>query len=448
MDRERNKDIDRVFRDHLQEASVAPPSGLWNTINTELENDRLRKKVVYWRFVAAAAVLLFLGVGLWMARYLDSVNPTPTQIAQRTDNLVPPGQVKALPVVPNPEVPCDQPNEATRAPAIFAAAPKNAPLRTARAILNNRPAHDQLPVVRKGTTRSDRFRNSDRLERAPSQHWRVETSPTDLLPHDYAQPLPSRFAARLVATTENPGTKVDPKLNQAKEIIGWREGDGEKKDKSRRRWAIGGAFSPDVAFATQTPIQPAAARTALPALPDDPATASRTVSDPIATFSTGLRAVLDVNERLSVRSGVLYTRRNTSKSILADNFGLQDAYANNFSVDFLEIPVSVQYNVIHGRALDYYVSTGVSGNLMVGYEQELQTASGRVAEKNVSDEGHLFTPAQANLLFSTGIQYRALNRVSINLEPGVRYGFLTTDYAFTREDPVSVSLMSGVNFHF
>lgn len=443
MAKDENIVVDRLFEGRLKDASVAPPAGLWDGIAADLENDRLRKKVAMWRWVAAATILLFLGFGSWTLLHFSSVDHNDERIAMQHVIAPPSDHSNAKDAIASYMI---QPDCSDQQPEQLAKAAFQAPgpLGAIRRAVNN--------VRREEVRKTHKVHGIPALLTALNSRSAGQMNPSEA----FTRPERRDFAAIPMPVWEIDADDIAPEVAPEKirvkrrdrEIMAWNVEDKKDRKKNKLKWAIGGAFSPDVAFATQIPVGDPTARTAGPSLPDNPASSSRRLSEPVATFSTGLRAAVDINDRMAVRSGVLYTRRSGSQTELANTFGKQESFANNFSVDYLEVPVSVQYNVVQGKVFDYYVSTGVSGNMMLGYKQELQTSEGKISSKNVSDKSEAFAPAQASLLMSTGMQYRAFEHLSINLEPGVRYGFLTSDYAFSREDPVSFSLMSSLNFHF
>jgi hypothetical protein len=46
------------------------------------------------------------------------------------------------------------------------------------------------------------------------------------------------------------------------------------------------------------------------------------------------------------------------------------------------------------------------------------------------------------------LRYRIHNNLSLQLEPGLRYGLLTNEYAFSQTKPLSMSLTTGLNYRF
>lgn len=452
MAKEENKIVDRLFEGRLKDATVAPPAGLWDGIAADLENDRLRKKVAMWRWVAAATILLFLGFGSWTIVHFSSVDHSEELMAlQHSDgNLAVASadrshsQNAIVSKLIEPDCSDQSYDQASSSKFADAGVRSSGPLRAIRNAVNNAP-REELRGIRKSS-------GIPAMLTALNSRSTHRMNPSEAFSHPEKRDIASIPAPTWIVDADNIATEIAPESKRTKrrdrEILAWNAGDKKERNEKKMQWALGGSFSPDVAFDTEIPVGDPMAKTAGPALPDDPANSPRLLSAPVATFSTGLRAAVDVNDRIAVRSGLLYTRRSGSQTELAKTFGKQESYANNFSVDFLEVPVSVQYNVVNGKVFDYYVSTGVSGNVMLGFKQELQTSNGNITSKNISDKSEAFAPAQASLLMSTGMQYRAFEHLSINLEPGVRYGFLTSQYAFSRQDPLSFSLVSSVNFHF
>lgn len=473
MDNRENNIVDRLFEDHLQDATIAPPEGLWDDIAADLENDRLRKKVVYWRMVAAGIALLFLMAGgLTMLRFGFT---GPGQLTSENILSLPFSQGEASSASSESRTPLPSNLETEKQAAVNDLQPSLNQARN-RAVVPVSSLPEKAKAFQLSSRTTENLR--DALEKARKEQLQPvrEKAQAPVI-------LASLKTAKANIATEHPGygmrsdlveqvlvqnTAADPnehtalpvKLKQKKVPRRLRKerpgfqlladgGENQSRKTRKRKWAIGGSFSPDVAFATSTPVDNASLGTAAKvSLPDDPANATTKQSAPVATFTTGMRASIDLNDRLALQSGIQYTRRTTSASHEAVSRVAPGEFDNNFRLGYLEIPLSVRYKYVAMKKLDLFVASGVSGNFFVDYKQELETPEGRVAARNVSDESDVFNPSQANFLLSTGIQYRIKDQVSLNLEPGFRYGFLTSKYSFSRDDPVSLSLATGVNFHF
>ena len=77
------KHIDKVFREKLQNHEVRPTPQAWKQLEAKLNGKKQQKKVLfpYWR--AAAAVVIGIAVGTWVAKN-QSVTPTPQTLTSAT----------------------------------------------------------------------------------------------------------------------------------------------------------------------------------------------------------------------------------------------------------------------------------------------------------------------------------------------------------------------------
>jgi opacity protein-like surface antigen len=165
-------------------------------------------------------------------------------------------------------------------------------------------------------------------------------------------------------------------------------------------------------------------------------------------YSTAVRASFELNDRWSLRSGLSYINRQSSTSAVVNSFGKVDAYQSTLNLSSMEIPLAVRFNVIANKHFDYYVTSGVSGTFLLHYDNTQVTSAGKIAARRSSDVNDAFKPSQGSLLLSTGLKYRIFDRLNLQVEPGIRYGLLTNEYAFSQSRPVSMNLLTGLNYHF
>jgi hypothetical protein len=122
------------------------------------------------------------------------------------------------------------------------------------------------------------------------------------------------------------------------------------------------------------------------------------------------------------------------------------SYQNNLRLHSLELPIAVKYNLVHRSSLDCYLSTGVSGSFLLSYDNYLQSPEGSIALRRGSDASDVMRPSQASLLLSTGLRCQVWRRLGIQLEPGIRYGIVTSQYTVSRTHPVSSTFVSGLSY--
>ena len=76
-----NNPVDQLFGSRLQEARVSAPESVWAGIASEMEGDRLRKRVFWARLGAAASIVLLLGVGTFWAISSGMFGNRPVQLS-------------------------------------------------------------------------------------------------------------------------------------------------------------------------------------------------------------------------------------------------------------------------------------------------------------------------------------------------------------------------------
>lgn len=80
----KDQELDDLFAKNLRDAEAQPPAGLWDKIASELPTEEPveTKPIVLWRyFAAAAAIMLFFGVGIYIYRSKDAL-PQPAEHRQ------------------------------------------------------------------------------------------------------------------------------------------------------------------------------------------------------------------------------------------------------------------------------------------------------------------------------------------------------------------------------
>lgn len=452
---DQGKDIDQLFASRLDEVEFPVPEGAWDKVASAMESDRLHRKVFWARFTAAASILLVLGLGAWMT-VRDYGTATPQYwsgnvIALPGDALASKarpkesGESRAATFTPN--------SIASNASASRAASRQASP---ARNISNNTipVSFASQPAARANLNRFfiDEF--------GPVQARKVSmptvNAPTRDVDDIHVEEVELGYDPAELAARVNQMMAENPELNtpnQAEveniftETLLTSQNNGNARKKSR--WALGGAFSPDYTFAFQSPVQaetPVGARTVKL---EDPAEAAKETTDFVTAFSTGMRVGVDLSERISLQSGVMYSRRTTSDaSQLTTSFGKTQSYNTEFNLNLLELPVTMRYNVISKDNFNYYVASGLSTHLLWNYQNTLTDETGTVNARRVSDDENTLRPSQANIILSTGVRYNLLNKLSMNLEPGVRYGILNSKYSFNQNNGMTFSLTSGINYHF
>lgn len=157
----------------------------------------------------------------------------------------------------------------------------------------------------------------------------------------------------------------------------------------------------------------------------------------------GLNVAYRLTDRLSVESGVSYTRLSSD---------MKDGTKNNYSsssqkLDYIGVPLNVKYRAFGYRRLSVYASAGLLTEKCVsGKKTHEYVISGE--KKKHETEDVAAKPWQLSVNAALGAQFDVLRNVGVYVEPGVSYYFddrspLSTIY---KEKPLNFNLNLGVRY--
>ncbi len=213
---------------------------------------------------------------------------------------------------------------------------------------------------------------------------------------------------------------------------------------------------------------------------------SRTDSKSENTFSAGMVAAYQINERLSVKSGIIYSKIKQSTSnipsmlLTANNFysgssnpAMQDMLAGSaflskvtpinldqlnamnppkpFStsdikqtIGYVEIPVTATYKIID-RKIDLGLSGGVSANVLVGNNASLNENGIRIASGETANLRDMVYSGTAGIELSYDIN----DKISVTVEPRVkRYINSISKNEAINFKPYQVGVYTGISYKF
>ena len=157
----------------------------------------------------------------------------------------------------------------------------------------------------------------------------------------------------------------------------------------------------------------------------------------------GINVAYRLTDRLSVESGVSYTRLSSD---------MKDGTKNNYSsssqkLDYIGVPLNVKYRAFGYRRLSVYASAGLLTEKCVsGKTTHEYVISGE--KKKHETEDVAAKPWQLSVNAALGAQFDVLRNVGVYVEPGVSYYFddrspLSTIY---KEKPLNFNLNLGVRY--
>lgn len=157
----------------------------------------------------------------------------------------------------------------------------------------------------------------------------------------------------------------------------------------------------------------------------------------------GLNIAYALSDRLSLESGVSYTRLSSD---------MKDGTSTNFisgsqSLDYIGIPLSLKYKALSYGAFDLYASTGILAEQCVNGK----TSKDFVIEGNVkkTEQQNIHSrPLQLSANAAIGLQFKIADNIGIYAEPGLSYFFddnssLNTIY---KEKPLNFNLNIGFRY--
>ena len=157
----------------------------------------------------------------------------------------------------------------------------------------------------------------------------------------------------------------------------------------------------------------------------------------------GLNVAYRLTDRLSVESGVSYTRLSSD---MKD--GTKDNYSSSSQkLDYIGVPLNVKYRAFGYRRLSVYASAGLLTEKCVsGKTTHEYVISGEKKKHEAEDVAA--KPWQLSVNAALGAQFDVLRNVGVYVEPGVSYYFddrspLSTIY---KEKPLNFNLNLGVRY--
>jgi len=387
------------------------PDRVWRQISLDLENKRLRRRLLWTQRTAVAAMLLLtlLGSWFWASR------SQPIQ-----DALISPTSISSD----------KQPSE-----------PHSSQLTDF--VPDSGSAH-LFPDLRASMrTTPSRFTLSRFLISPKSISW-AGIHPRSKSTHETTgTPFfqPSNYMSPILEPVNQ--LKVNPIIlseqNTKSNTKGSENGFG--------KWSIGGGLGPEFAMQSQTPVAVGRVdESPKTVLPKNPADAPRELT-PAAAVHVGLNVSYEINDRFSVQSGMNFINRksNTGHGLLEN--GKATLAETHFDASFLEIPFMAKWDLVQRKGWNGYVSTGASGTMLLGYDSFFEVED-QVAARTVSNLNDAFQFAQASALLAAGVDVKLGERLSLNVEPRARLGILTTPHAFSKANSISIAGISGIQYKF
>lgn len=157
----------------------------------------------------------------------------------------------------------------------------------------------------------------------------------------------------------------------------------------------------------------------------------------------GLSVRYRLNDRWSIEGGLSYSHHTSDITETAGDHTRQSAQ----QLDFIGIPVNVNYSIWSNRHVNIYASAGAEAERMVQGKRTVQTTIGGTATPEEQERVKMTRPV-FSVNAAVGAEAKLGQTVSIYAEPGVGYHFdngspLPTIYT---DKPLNATLNLGVRF--
>ncbi|MBD0254762.1 MAG: PorT family protein [Cytophagales bacterium] len=166
-------------------------------------------------------------------------------------------------------------------------------------------------------------------------------------------------------------------------------------------------------------------------------------------FSAGVQAWYQVKKKVSLGSGLLYSRKDYQ---LTYDYRVIDRGDPNVPVRsilrpaYLELPLAVRYALATSSTWALHASTGITGSFLVHSAAKTTYDDGHSAVGK--PEGEPVNGVLLSLPVGLGVTYYVSPRLGLVLEPQCRYYVTKIDANAFQTNPVQLSLRAGTMVHF
>ncbi len=451
------KYLDRYVAESLKGFREKPSSHAWKRLEEDLLRARRHRRLVLYRWTAAAAVLLIALITGYLTTTFRQDRPLKESTLTQSEK---------------PSAIQDTKDQAVTKEASLSATADTPPV--------------EISVAAKETIQPTRERKDQSLPPAPaatgiSQEEIAQVTQQEAIPdipppvseeNEFVEPIPEKQELKPI---EHPDQKpvlseTLPDLIQTEDVI---------QKGSNTRWSVGGSFAPVYAYRT--------IRIDAKELPPDVNPDKNyydNAEDAMYSYSGGLDVVYRMQDKWEFQTGLyLSNLGHTNEEVIAyetegvkdllkvssstgiidikttklpasfiDNSVRRDSvtdavYINSSihqSFTYLELPLLIRYAVLDKR-LGIHLTGGFSPGIMTDYQARFTYEGNNIDLDNEGDFYTLIYNSQVGL----GINYHLTKSLTINLDPAFKYSLnsIRKDHSIEYH-PYSISIFTGIRFSF
>lgn len=446
--KDNNQHIDQFFQESLKGYRHAPPVQAWERLKDDLLAIRRRRRIILYRWVAAAAVFIIAFMaGYYLATFrLDQqVKQPATELSQVTPSDSKTGQESAYPEPLSEINTSSKPDNPQVKESAFIESPPALPSTESR-------PEDVMPLQPKSSE-------------STLSHSETSQEPPIEQQDEIAQAQPE----------DQPEQKeVAPELTPAYD---WT--DVAKQEPSASRWSIGGSFAPVYAYRS---IRIQAEE--LPPGVNPSVSYYNDAEKEIYSYSGGLDVVYQMKEKWAFQTGLyLSNLGHTNEEVIAyevkgvkdiltvsSSAGVIDVKPSKLPEEFvnssirrdstsgaflinsdiyqeltyIELPLLIRYSLIDKR-FGFHVTGGLSPGIMTNNNTYFQYDGQQIDLDRNGDFYSMIYNTQVGL----GLKYDISGSFSISLDPAFKYSLnsIRKDHSIEYH-PYSLSIFTGIRYSF
>lgn len=166
-------------------------------------------------------------------------------------------------------------------------------------------------------------------------------------------------------------------------------------------------------------------------------------------FSAGVKTNYQFNPRLATGFGINYSQKDYQLVYHYHFIDENDPFIEkktDFSLSYLEIPISIRYLFIKGNKFSFFASTGIMPGILLNKSQTttFEDEHSQTIELIKNNPNKLLLAST----LSIGAIYRLTPKLGIVLEPEYRFYFQQIDNSAFTSNPMQLSLKLGAIFNF
>ena len=451
---ERQK-FEENWKDAFEGSEMTPSDSVWSNIDLKLDNEKMKRRVVYYQRLTAASILFALLIGVGGVRYFNGDNAESLATQSTPDK-----NKSELPTSGNiaskDKLVAD--NKSEQSMNADQSASLNS--REGKSVLLNKNSSNHTngnSVKSEAINRSEQSNSSVITFAVSAENFKKHNDPALMDTKKYlplaSQPFEnlSSYSSAPVMDTQLPDVVEEPKevnktetvqvaavLTQepVEEII------EQKKKRAEDLWlsfgAAAGSYNPGSSSSSsvQTMSSPGFSSSFA-----NQATPQSTRSSVGAAFSLGLSVGKKVAERWLIQTGVNYLSQainytsnfttqsatNEAKASLADYAAvdrtatpmLTQPYKVNSNMEFVSIPVQAGYIIID-RKIGLQLNAGFASDIFLRNTLKDQSGQSHKYSQSGGEESPYRSFNWAGLA-STELSYKMAKQYRISLQPGFRY---------------------------